>query len=201
MTKVIQFSPGRSGSTLVWNILKLVLNDNNIRKSHSLSKINSSDRIVSTIRDPRDMLKSRLTIYDRDYKNIDDINTEIDAMIKYGMNDLFKYYSHKNVLVLRYELFWNNFDNVFDNLEIFLGIKIDSQKREQIVSQCNVHEMRKISLLHDTFNEFDKKTHIHGKHISNSLGRPDTWSQVIPAEFHDHVNRRLEKYLHKFGYA
>lgn len=117
---IIQFSPGRSGSTLIWNILKEFYP--NVLKVHNL-RYSPNAKFISTIRDPRDILKSRLLIYEKPITH-ENIDIEINLMIKHGLQDLLIIKGKTNVLVLKYENFWNNYDYIFDHLEQFLNINI-----------------------------------------------------------------------------
>ena len=196
MNNIIQFSTGRSGSTLLWNILKEL--QFNPKKCHNL-KYNVNCKIVSTIRDPRDMLASRLLISNKKIDN-ENINENINQMKKYGLDDLVKIMNKKNVLVLQYEFFWNNYEYIFDRISEFLNINIDQDVRKKITTKFSVEKMLNISKKFDNFNSFDKKTHIHGNHISKKKGEPGNWMNVIPKKYHQEVEKKLKKYLNLFSY-
>ncbi len=192
---VIQFSPGRSGSTLIWNLLREL--DCNPKKMHQIT-YSRKMKIVSTIRDPRDILKSRLLITQKEIDKTS-IDQEINLMLVCGMTTLTNIFSEPNVLLLKYELFYNDFDYIFDSLENFLHIKIDSNKKKELCDKYDITQMKKISQKYKHFKNYDKYTHVHGKHISDTC-EPNKWKEVIPENFHDYINSALEKYIIIFGY-
>ena len=58
---IIQYGLWRSGITLVWNILCRLFPEKNIAKVHKITNI-ANNKVVSTIRDPRDILASMIRI-------------------------------------------------------------------------------------------------------------------------------------------
>lgn len=193
--KVIQFSPGRSGSTLVWNLLREL--GCNPMKTHMLH-YSANTKIVSTIRDPRDMLKSRLLITEKEInKNL--IDQEIKLMIQYGLGTLADIFMKPNVLLLQYERFFNDYNYIFDSLEQFLQLEINETKRKELIEKYDRTQMKKISQNYKHFSKYDKHTHIHGNHISNSYG-PGGWEDIIPKEYHTYINDTLKKYIVLFQY-
>lgn len=195
---IIQFSPGRSGSTLVWNILKQLIGPN-VQKTHHITSRQIDCKIISTIRDPRDILKSRLLITEKKItKSL--IDCEIKLMLRHGMLKLIEIKNRSNVLILKYESFWNNYDFIFDSLETFLNITITQTQRKQIDAKVNLETMKKISDKYSNFSNHDSETGVHGKHISSNP-EPNQWKSIIPAEFHKYILEKLGKYLTEFGYV
>lgn len=195
---IVQFSPGRSGSTLVWNILKELFENENIHKCHRI-KYDVNQKIVSTVRDPRDILASRLLIGNNEINEVI-IKKNLDEMKRYGFDDLIKIKNKSNVLILKYELFYNNYDYIFDELEQFFGITISLEKRNEIKQKFEIKEVMKISSKLGSFKKYDKDTHIHGKHISEYKGKPNNWKNIIPKEYHEMVKNALQRYVELFLY-
>ncbi len=198
MPTLYQFSPVRSGSTLVYNILKDVF-----KGKYSVAKVHNapqtSKNIVSTIRDPRDSLRSYLLLQTTPI-TVESIQTKTKSLCK-GLNDLKKIQHKPNVLVLRYELFWDNYEYIFDSLEQFFSIKISPQLRTKIKEKYSINSMHKIADKYPSFSKWDKITHIHGKHISDTKGQPEMWKRDIPKEYHDYINALFKDYLQEFGYS
>lgn len=101
MNTIYQFSPGRTGSTLIYNILKdvfpKIIKKHNIHNIHNIKDI----LIVSTIRDPRDIINSRLRISDKKITK-DLIDEEINLMSKFGLDDLISIKDKNNIVILKY---------------------------------------------------------------------------------------------------
>lgn len=204
--KCIQFGPIRSGTTLIWNILKEFFPY--IKKTHTFPS-KKEYKIISTIRDPRDILKSLLIISLSKKKEsltqsskkitLEMINFEIQKIKKLGLDYLLNNKHHKNILILRYELFHNNYNYIFDNLEKFLNLKISPEKRIEIQNKYNIKNLKKISKEQQHFRNWDKKTLIHGKHISANP-EPGSWKEYIPKEYHKYICSSLKKYLIGFNY-
>ena len=81
-------------------------------------------------------------------------------------------------LVLDYEKFYNNYDYIYDNLEIFLDIHIDKEKRKKITSKVSREATKKIQKHYETFDRMSDE-HVHGDHISNDDGLPGSWKKYL----------------------
>ena len=111
----------------------------------------------------------------------------------------------RKILLLRYELFWNNFDYIFDNLETHFGIKIPENRRTTLKNKYNINKMKSIANKYKTFypvigKNYDHKSKIHGLHISKTNGEPNQWKTTIPQHFHEYVEKELEFYIKLFEY-
>ena len=63
---IIQFSPPRTGSTLLWNTLRVCFPEREVKKVHRLSKFEKNYRsapIVASIRNPLDSISSSIQRY------------------------------------------------------------------------------------------------------------------------------------------
>lgn len=206
--KVVLFGPGRTGSTLVYNVLR-DLEGVDVEKRHNLTPKQIHQRLapntlfISTIRDWRDVLCSRARIYDTPItaESIQSIakemnNTGLGALTGMLSNPALK----GKVLVLRYEDFWNNYDALFDSLESGLGCTIGPEKRAELKAKHNVNAVKKIADRFDGFAQYDKVTQVHGNHISDNNGQPDAWRKVIAPELHPVINKALAVPLKFYGY-
>ena len=173
--RIIQFGMIRSGSTLIYNILKELFPDRRISKTHKYRK-NWKDAflkvpIVATYRDPLDIICSSIKTHD-DLANREIIKNHIKLLKVNGLDDFVKLDKrYKNKLNLKYEKFYNNFDYVFNKLEDFLDIKISSSLRIKIENKLSIQKVKEKIKEFKTFNEFDKNSHWHGNHISDNDGR------------------------------
>ena len=166
---IIQFSPIRSGSTLVYNILREF---SNVRKTHNIS-VNNGQLYVITYRHPYNSIISSLL---RNEKKINSLNikSEINEYLKNGgkdllENDLLK----KNILLLQYEEFFNNYEVIYNKLENVLNINIDENKKIELSKKYHITNVKKMTNKYKTFKEYDRTTHLHGKHISKYDGQTD----------------------------
>lgn len=171
---IVQFSPPRTGSTLIYNVLKEIFNNKKILKHHDLSifekKINIP--IVVSVRNPFDSIVSRIRIKNEEDKLDEElISKYIDYYVnEAGIKDVLEISEKKNVLILKYEDFKNNFNYIFDNLEIFFSIKIKTQLKQTIEKKYNIQNMKKIADSYNDFSSYDTTTGVHGKHISQYNG-------------------------------
>lgn len=194
---IIQFSPIRSGSTLVYNILREF---SNVRKTHNIS-VNNGQLYVITYRHPYNSIISSLL---RNEKKINSLNikSEINEYLKNGgkdllENDLLK----KNILLLQYEEFFNNYEVIYNKLENFLNINIDENKKIELSKKYHITNVKKMTNKYKTFKEYDRTTHLHGKHISKYDGQTDY--KKILSENDIYVlkeNKSLNEIIKKFNY-
>jgi len=195
---IIQFSPIRSGSTLVYNILREF---SNVRKTHNIS-VKNGQLYVITYRHPYNCIISSLL---RNEKKINSLNikSEISEYLKNGgkdllENDLLK----KNILLLQYEEFFNNYEVIYNKLENFLNINIDENKKIELSKKYHITNVKKMTNKYKTFKEYDKTTHLHGKHISEYDGQTDY--KKILSENDIYVlkeNKSLNEIIKKFKKA
>jgi hypothetical protein len=173
MSNIVQFGLGRTGSTLIYRILKQIYPD--VMKCH-LPEIppylNSNAKIIVSIRHPIESFLSFIRVHEfPDSKdNINFSNEMINTYINGRYNQerrlawILKNYKDK-ILVLKYEKFYEDFDYTFDKLEKYLDVKIDTKHREDIKQICSISNSIKIQNNLDDFYESDKDTGIHGHHI------------------------------------
>lgn len=194
---IIQFSPIRSGSTLVYNILREF---SNVRKTHNIS-VKNGQLYVITYRHPYNCIISSLL---RNEKKINSLNikSEISEYLKNGgkdllENDLLK----KNILLLQYEEFFNNYEVIYNKLENFLNINIDENKKIELSKKYHITNVKKMTNKYKTFKEYDKTTHLHGKHISEYDGQTDYKKILSENDIYSlKENKSLNEIIKKFNY-
>lgn len=170
-SQVIQFSPVRTGSTLVYNILRECLPDKTIDKSHTYSKHYSKLPIVATLRHPMDCIASILQVEEKEMTE-ENIRWAVDMFTRQGGADSAKLKGHRKLLLLRYEEFYANYEGVFDQFETFFGIEIPRARRDSISARHGLEQARQTASQYSNFSGHDPLTKIHGKHISAFGGRP-----------------------------
>ena len=172
---IISFGFPRSGTTLFWNILKDILEDKIVIKTHIMRNNFSNNKKIVIYRDIRNSLVSmmRTMVYDTDENNKINLSdfkpfelqfdSYIDNLIKLIMNN-------KNITYIKYEDFINNHNILYDSLESEFNIKISINKRQEISDKYSIKNVKKIYNNNVEGNNFDKcddNTLIHNNHISN----------------------------------
>ncbi|MFZ5563940.1 MAG: sulfotransferase domain-containing protein [Thermodesulfobacteriota bacterium] len=196
---IIQFSPPRSGSTLVFNILREVLPGRKIEKTHNYNPKFSRHKVVVTFRHPLDSIASGIQRYGRTPSG-KEIEVQIKEFSDGGIWDVLKIRHNPNVLMLKYEKFYNNFDYVFDNLETFLSIEINRETRKQILDKYNIEAVSERVQQFDGFQHFDAVTHWHGNHISPYKGGTDYYKKFFSQEQVDYLKKVYREFLVAFDY-
>ncbi len=190
--KIYQSGPSRTGSTLIWQILMLLFG--NVNKEHGFNYKENSFNVV-TYRDFRDSLLSALVIWDKEFsiKNITEMYNNYVGLIIH----LRKYKNIKNVLLLKYELFYNNYDYIFDNIEKYFKVKINKKMRCDISDIVSIDNNLKRSKKFSSFVEYDKFM-IHGKHINSYI--PGNYKTIGEKE-QEYLNKLLKYDLDLWGYC
>ena len=136
--KIIQFSPISSGSTLVFNLLRETYSFSNIFKEHEITRDKCSKyKTVVTYRNPIDCLAST---FQRSNLSVTDKNIEkqIIELKKSGLDDLVHIFDHPNIIKLRYENFYDDFDFIFNAFESYFGRSISEAHRSRMKEKYSI---------------------------------------------------------------
>lgn len=169
---IVQFGMSRTGSTLIYRVLKEIFP--NVEKCHLPEVgpyLGTDAKIVTTVRDPVDSFISHVRVV-----HYPDSIPSIILSQSYAGYINQRLYEHKQfnkildenqdqILLLKYENFYNDFGYIFDKLENFFDIEIYEGKRVDIINKCGVEKAMEIQSTMTSFSEHDKETHIHGRHI------------------------------------
>jgi hypothetical protein len=183
---IYQFSPKRSGSTLITQILRSIFS--NVIKTHRFHKTTSP--IVVAYRHPCGnfcstlRVRSRSSGYEREIfaiQNLTALRGIVSAIIqtKKGYRRLRQYnraYGNKP-LYLCYERFTQSYDYIFDEMEKKLAISICREQREIIKAKTSRERNSAIANTFPGFNDYDAATGIHGLHVSDS---ELDWQVLLP---------------------
>lgn len=189
--KAIVYSPFRTGSTLVYNILRFLFEaeknfnipgwgyegrNNLVYKTHERPYFEANDIVFFTIRNPIDACLSDYIIRYNSFigKNKkQNLTTEImNKMIELVIQDqiarwkcLDKLMSeNKNIVVLKFEKFNNNMNFILDELECLLGFRIDDHDRYLINLAYSKDNILNYTKKFKDFSSYDH-TLFHGDHI------------------------------------
>ena len=130
--RIIQFGMIRSGSTLIYNLLRNIFPEKTITKTHEIYVLPLDFPIICTYRDPLAIICSSIKRY-KMTPTRDFIDKQIIELNRYGykgFNQLQSLENRENILVLRYEKFFNNMNYIFDKFEEFFLIEIKEEMRK-----------------------------------------------------------------------
>lgn len=204
LTPVIQFGPPRTGSTLVWNAIRVLMPNIHIPKRHALSFLQLSPlcraKIVCTVRDPRDIIVSMLSVAELSptKQNIEKTIQQLDPQ---GIDDAIRILGRKDTLFLRYEDFVNDFDVLFDSLGSFLGAPHNLELRVSFEKKFNLAEISKRSASLEKFENFDPDDQIHGRHISSHGGRTGAHKEILDPYAAENILSHYRTFCDAFDYS
>jgi hypothetical protein len=198
---IIQISPIRSGSTLVYNILKILFPEKQVIKEHNY-EYNADDLFIITIRHPYNSIVSSINRYNLEINDIT-IQDTIKEYLNNGGNWLIKNSElllNKNCIVFYYYSFFNNFENIYSVLERRLKIYINASLKKKINDEFNIENVKNNIKKYNKFTEYNVITHFHGKHISQYEGNTNfvdilTKEQIILLQQSQPLNTILYKYF------
>jgi len=211
-TTIIQFGPPRSGTTLIYNILKDIFPKNFVETRHSYREKDRRFPTVVTYRNPLDSIISHLLvsqkILEKELKSDQSrlIVTEelLDKQVKTfeinGIWDVIEIQNNKNVLMLKYEDFVNDFDVIFNGIEKFFIQEIDIEKRNMIKNRYNIKSVETLTSKMKSYREIDKKTLFHGDHINKNKGQPNFHKQFLKDDQIFYLKNIYNKFLVNFNY-
>jgi len=212
--KIVQFSPMRSGSTLVANILRDIFPGVTVRKTHDVRSISRKIHlhvlkfpIVSTYRYPLDIIASELKVNNLK-PTAKTIEESCQILERNGLKELTNVKGRKNVLFLKYENFYGNLDFIFDEFEIFFDISINKETRSQLKNNYSIENIKKITENLSPEQFIDKNLNsavggdgvFHGKHISNTKGMPGSYKSFFNEEQIEWLRYRFSNFIKEFGY-
>lgn len=202
--RFVQFGPPRTGSTLVWNAMRFMLPGLVIPKRHDLNPLLRPAifgcRIVCTVRNPLDAMASFLRCYKFE-PTLSEVEERIREFRSNGMDELPVLVRRERVLILKYEAFYHDFDFLFDQLELFLGVPADGGLREKFEAGFSARKVKEKSDRLGEFKNFSVDDHIHGGHMSDRLGEPGGHSGYFDAEGERRIREAFRWYMETFGYG
>lgn len=197
-----QFSPIRSGSTLVYNYL-LELGKCLNKKKHKYNNKKETQYII-TIRHPYNSIISSILRYGREV-NVETIKDQINEYLSNGGNCILNntFTNDKIHCVLRYEDFLNNHDLIFEKFELFFNEKYPLKLKNEIKKKLEISSVKHVIYENNftDFKQYDEKTHFHGKHISQFDGNTDykiilNNEELKILENNDKFKKIIEKYYY-----
>ena len=198
-TTIIQFGPPRSGTTLVYNILKDIFPKRSVETRHYYRDKDKKFDTVVTYRNPLDSIVSSILRYKLNPSE-DVIKKQILEFEKNGIWTVLKIKNNKNVLMLKYEDFLNNYENIYNKLEPFFNINISVSTRSLITNSYNIKATEKIISKMKSYKEIDKETLFHGNHMNLNKGEPNYYKKFLNTKQIANLKNVYKEYLSVFGY-
>ena len=202
--RVVQFGPPRTGSTLVWNAMRVMLPGRRIPKRHDLNVLLRrgcfGSRIVCTIRNPLDAIASSIRRYKLE-PSPGVIESQIREFQRNGMDEMPDLVRRRNVLILKYEEFYRDFDRLFDPLEDFFGTSADAPLRERFKVEFDVRRIKQASEQLGEFGNFSSEILIHGGHVSERLGEPGGHDGYFDAQSERRIRDAFAWHFETFAYG
>jgi len=169
-SNVIIYSYPRSGSTVAWQIAKL-LTGKHPDKSHTNVINDPSKKTIVAIRNPIYSISSLVRL---DY----DIDKSVDELLEWS--DEYNKLNKAGLLILRYEDYLDDPISRIYEISVYLHINGDF---DSIHKQTSINNNKITSDLLEDFSKYDKDNYIHGNHISN----PFNDSNLIPERLMDKI--------------
>jgi hypothetical protein len=213
--KIVVFSPQRTGSTLVFNILRFlfenieVINQSTwansrpdflVNKTHEPKLWGKKTIVFCTIRNPVDAIFSfyRVLKGDKPFLDISYLNVLVDFYIEYLRNAR-RQIKMENTVLLRYEDFERDMGHIFQKVEEALGIQIDLTDKELMKRVLSIENVSLHIQQYQGFDQYDSVTHFHGAHIDQGELTPKEKGFLV-----EKINIRLQPHkdlLNSLGYS
>jgi len=201
MQDIVMCGIPRSGSTLVWQILKGVFPNMNIPKTHPIEWEADGSMIVASVREPHDVAASLLRVrLSREYgprKVLDDDIVTVVRRTIMSFEQLEEMLVGPHAPVLRYEEFYNNHSVIFKMIEETFGVIVPENIRHTISGKFSIEENRKRASVLESFNQVDQYQ-VHGDHIGQVV--PGYWKEYIPEKYLEWVDDSLKEIVVRWNY-
>lgn len=182
---VIVLTPPRTGSTLVYNVVRTLFEVQPNQRKHSTKKIlkkhfkkenlliNSCTLYFCTCRDPYTNLESRIKTsripipreaFTRDL--LESKARPIASSIMREFRVIKELCQKHNVVLLKYEDFEKDLDYIFRKIESKLHFKISSEDKSLLSKHLDKASVLKFCSKLDGFSSYDRQSHFHGNHIN-----------------------------------
>lgn len=198
-SRIVQFGIPRSGSTLVYNVLREAYPATYVKKTHSLSAKLLRYPIIATYRHPLDVMASLLQCQALEMSD-SEIRKQLILLNIQGLWDILSIRDKPGVLLLRYEEFSQNFDFLFDAIESFLDQPIAVATRVRLKDTYSVANVKSRIGDNQDFSKYDKVTQLHGRHISRFDGQPGYYKELFAPQQIAYLQKYLSFFMEEMGY-
>lgn len=215
--KILVSTPARSGSTLVFNVLRFLFEDLDVldkdtfcsdigivKKTHSMRYEGPPTIIFVTIRNPIDaclsLYRVQLSLENPEISKERLLNKTVSHFMTH-MHKLNKILQMKasNLVILKYEGFAANLENLLARIEKVFNIKIRNMDRKLIKKTFSKKNVASYTEHLKNFANFDRRTHFHGAHVEQG-----EFSEDEKALIREKIREKLKGkcgFLKKYGYV
>jgi hypothetical protein len=200
-----------TGSTLVWQFITEITGRKAKKLHHYAKNASKSGNVYFvTYRDPRDVMCSfarrQLAGYVKKHGMEEALIFAFGSLFEKHkrQNDLMKYRGDSantsRIHLLKYEhYFCGNEHELLTFILEKMDKSLDGKKKENLIKKYSIEENKKRSAEFSKFGQYDKKTFIHGNHISAD-GKVGVWKGVFSEKVRELVKKKLGQFLIDFGY-
>ena len=198
--QIIQFSPPRSGSNLVHNILRDIFPEQKIKKDHSYKATYDKLPVVTTYRHPLDCMASQMQCFEREVTD-KNIEITINQYKGLGMGNVPAIKDKPNVLMLKYEEFRYNYEYIYKHLEEFFNIKLPVKQRESLSKKYHIDVIKKSLPPGHFIDSYLKDGSLwHANHISKYNGKCYYFKEFFTPQQVEYLKEVYKGYIETMGY-
>lgn len=198
--EVVQLSPPRSGSTLLWNSL-CFYNHYAPRKIHNFNDLNkrlNSTKLFISVRNPLDIVCSLIKIEDKEF-NFINIEKSVIKLKDLSIDIYPKIKNKNNCIFFKYEDFYENINYILEILDKLFGEKSIEDKKH-FKENFSIEKIKERYSDNNNFKHYDQTTFFHGKHISESNGLPNSYKKYLSQSDVDYITENFQSFMKSFGY-
>lgn len=190
-----------SGSTAVWQALTQLTGEDVI-KIHGFESHPNSIAFV-TIRDFRDVVAS--FVRRKIFGELTDVDRNLRGIVRYlepRFAQLRQYVDQPNAHIIRYENWVGDERALIFDLADILDIDATDGLVDRVAAYISLEKNRERSKKYDTHRHYDKKTNIHGLHVTSN-GETGLWEPLfdrLSDESREVIMKILMPELEFFGY-
>lgn len=175
---IVVFSPPRTGSTLVFNVLQFLFSPKDgsqpakVRKTHSIGPPYRDQIIFIPIRNPIDSACSICRLRDLDGKILTEklLDNTVAKLIQQYRRCLEVSREYPQAFLLKYEENVENINSLIQRIEKIFGINVHEYDKELLNQFFNKEAV--LTYIQEKnlkkFSQWDKQTQIHGNHIASN---------------------------------
>jgi hypothetical protein len=195
--RIVQFSPIRSGSTLIYNMIRNLSPGSDVIKTHDLSVREPGEPVVCTYRDPVDVVASSIKRFK--LRPTDDVVAYHIAMVREcGMEQTLTLLDDHEALLLKYENFVKDQPSALRTIAAFM--KIREYPLEEILRRLDINVILAECGRFQSFSEYDPVTLLHGCHVSETRGVPGAGYVFLSTAQIKMVTEEFSLWMKQMGY-
>ena len=210
---IIQFSPIRSGSTLVYKLISNTV-DLPVHKHHHLTEVDPEAFYIVTIRHPYNSIISSILRYSGSSITDENLEEHVAEYLNHGGSVISKdNFPPRDSELLFYENFVDNFELIYQAIEKASGSSISRDKQKELNKQFNIKRVKEAceQLKETGPDSYEFTSEYKGKHVpqhwhpwsvSKNLGETDyknflNSGQIDKLKENKQLSRIINRYYEK----